>query len=451
MEAALAHLERNRDRYLELLFEYLRIPSISAQRAHVDDARRAARFAFGRLEAMGFAAELFEGDGLPTVFGRRIEGGDRPTLLLYGHYDVQPPEPLDEWETPPFEPTIVDGQVRARGCADDKGPSLAMLLAAECWIEATGSLPVDLKVVLEGEEESGGHVVYDFVKQRKDDLEADALVIADSPAATAEIPSLCYGLRGLVAAEVAIQGPARDLHSGFFGGTVANPVAALARLVASLHDDEGRVAVAGFYDGVKPVDDAERARLAAVPFDEKEHLAETGSPTLYGEPGYSTLERVGARPTCEINGIFGGYSGEGTKTIVPARAGCKITCRLVPDQDPEAVRAALERHLKEHCPKGVTIAVTSAAPTGGFFIDPDTEWARRAAAALEFAYGHAPALLRGGGSIPVISAFRSELGLDPLLLGTYAPGERMHSPNERYSPEDFFRAIRAGIALFGAC
>jgi len=298
MQSALNHLETHRDDFLEALFEFLRIPSVSAQTEHTEDARRAAEYVRARLDALGFETGLFSGDGLPTVFATRIEDPAKPTLLVYGHYDVQPPEPLDLWESPPFEPTLVNGEIRARGCADDKGPTLALLLAAECWIRSTGALPVNLKVVIEGEEESGGKVVEQFLRAHKSDLAAGALVIADLPAVSADTPSLCYGLRGLAAAEVIVHGPSRDLHSGLYGGTVANPASALARLIASLHDDTGRVAIEGFYEGVLEVDEAERERLAKRPFSEAEHLAETGSPALFGEPGFSTLERMGARPTC---------------------------------------------------------------------------------------------------------------------------------------------------------
>ena len=448
MKRALKHLEKHKEGYLKELFEFLSIPSVSAQSSYRDDARRAAAWMRARLERAGFEAELFEGDGLPTVLGRRIEDPKLPTLLLYGHYDVQPPEPLEEWETKPFEPTLVNGEIRARGCADDKGPTLAMVLGAECWIEAAGKLPVNLKVIIEGEEESGGKVVYQCVHDRKADLAADALVIADVPGAAEGVPSICYGLRGLVGLELIVRGPGRDLHSGFYGGTVANPATALARLVATLHDADGRVAVPGFYDGVRKIDAKERARLKARALDEAEFLAGAGATETFGEKGFTTAERMGARPTCEVNGIYGGYMGEGTKTIIPARAGCKITCRLVPDQDPTKVGEAVERHLKEHAPPGVAVEVRRSAGAPAFYMDPDTDWARKAAAALQAAFGHAPALTRGGGSIPVVAAFKRELGLDPLLIGTYAPGERMHSPNERYYPDDFFRAIRTAIALY---
>jgi acetylornithine deacetylase/succinyl-diaminopimelate desuccinylase-like protein len=408
-------------------------------------------FVRARLAAAGFTAALFEGPdgGLPTVHAQRIDDPARPTLLLYGHYDVQPPDPLDQWESPPFEPTMIGGEIRARGCADDKGPSLAMILAAECWAKVHGSIPVNLKVVMEGEEESGGKVVGQFVRAHGKELAADALVICDSPGATADIPSLCYGLRGLIAAEVKVKGPSRDLHSGFYGGAVANPATALARLIATLHESDGSVAVRGFYEGVKRIDAAERKRLASAPFDEKEFLAGAGSPAFFGEAGYSVPERLGARPTCEVNGIFGGYAGEGSKTIVPSWAGCKITCRLVPDQDPEHVKRCLVEHLEYHRPPGVALEVEAHAHAPAVYTNPDTPWAKRAIAALEKTYGHAPAMVRGGGSIPVISIFREVLGLEPLLLGTYAPGERMHSPNERYYPRDFFRAIETAIRLFG--
>ena len=448
MKDALAHLEANREAYLGLLLDYLKIPSISAQRGHDAETRRAADFVSARLAEMGFSVGLFEGDGLPTVHAKHIEGDDRPTLLLYGHYDVQPADPLELWETPPFTPTIIDGEIRARGCADDKGPSLALLLAAECWLKAHGSLPVNLKIILEGEEESGGVVVEQYVKAHAADLDADVLIVADAPGSAKGTPALCYALRGLVAVEVKMTGPSRDLHSGSYGGAVGNPATALARLVSTLHDDRGAVAVDGFYLGIPPLDDAERERIARVPFDEAAFLAEIGSPEAFGEAGYTTMERRSARPTCEINGIFGGYSGEGTKTIVPAEAGCKITCRLVPGQDPAAVQDALVRHLESHRPPGVRMEVARGARAPAMFTDPETIWAGRAREALAAAYGRPATLTREGGSIPVVSVFQTVLGLQPLLIGTYAPGEKAHSPNERYFVDDFYACIRAGIHLF---
>ena len=448
MQRALDYLEQHQDRFLECLYDFLRIPSISAQADYADETRRAAEFIRARIEEAGFQdTGLFEGDGHPTVHGHYVAGNGAPTLLLYGHYDVQPPEPLELWDTPPFDPTVVDGEIRARGCADDKGPSLAMLFAAECWIKGAGALPVNLNIAIEGEEECGGSVIEDYVAAHAADLAAEAVIIADVSGVAPGVPALCYGLRGLAVAEFHITGPARDLHSGYYGGAVANPATAIARLVATLHTEDGRVAIDGFYDGVTELDEGERQRLADLPFDEARYLADTGSPSLFGEAGYTTWERKTARPTCEVNGIFGGYSGEGTKTIVPTDAGCKITCRLVPGQDPEAVYAALERHAHAHCPQGVRLEVKKGHLAPAILTDPDTKWARRARAAMLAATGTEPALMREGGSIPVVEVFREKMGLQPLLLGTYAPGEKAHSPNERYSIEDFFAGIRTGIHL----
>jgi len=450
MQGALDHLEQNRQAYLDLLFDFLRIPSVSAQSEYHDHAQRAAAFVVERLEAAGFEAGLFEGNGLPTVHGKRIEDPSLPTLIVYGHYDVQPPEPLELWETPAFEPTIVgDGEIRARGCADDKGPTLAMILGTECLIRARGALGVNLHWVIEGEEECGGPVVGEYLAAHAADLKADALVIADVSGQSAGTPALCYGLRGLTALEVELVGPAVDLHSGTYGGTIANPATAMARLIATLHDDNGRVAVEGFYDGVQELDETERARNAAIPFNEADYLKETGSPSLFGEPGFTTLERKGARPTCEINGLFSGYSGEGSKTIVPSKAGCKITCRLVPNQDPGVVFRAVKAHLESHCPPGVTMEIEEGHQASGVHVDPETEWAKRARAALTAAFGTEAAVTREGGSIPIVNTFVNALGVQPLLIGTYAPGERAHSPNERYFVEDFFRGIKTAIHLFG--
>jgi len=447
MDAALRHLEKNRDRYLNLLLDYLRIPSVSAQRKHDPDTRRAAEFIRARLEEAGFETGLFEGKGLPTVHGARVVDTNKPTLVIYGHYDVQPPEPLDLWESPPFEPVVEDGEIRARGCADDKGPSLALVLAAECLGKA---LPMNLRFVIEGEEESGGTVVNDYLKvHRKDLAGAKAVAIADAPGMARGVPAFCYALRGIAAVDVTVHGPSRDLHSGTYGGAVANPAMALARLLATLHDAKGCVAVQGFHDGARPLDQKERARLAKLPFDERAFLLDTGSPALVGEDGYTTWERRTARPTVEINGIFGGYQGEGSKTIIPARATAKLTCRLVPGQDPARVQDLVVGHLEAHAPKGVRLEVTRGHKAPAAFMDPETPWARATRAALQRAYGCEPALTREGGSIPVVAAFR-EAGLEPLLLGTYTPGEKAHSPNERYFVEDFLACIRAGIHLFGA-
>jgi acetylornithine deacetylase/succinyl-diaminopimelate desuccinylase-like protein len=449
MDGALSYLEKNRDRFLGLLLDFLRIPSVSTQSRHRADAHRAAEFVRARLADAGFHAALFRGDGLPTVHGHRDDDPDKPTLLLYGHYDVQPADPLELWETPPFEPTLKDGEIRARGCADDKGPSLALILAAECWVKGEGALPVNLRAIIEGEEECGGSVIAEYLREHREELKAEALVIADTSGVAPDKPAFCCGLRGLAAAELTVTGPACDLHSGSYGGTVANPAAALARIVASLHDETGRVAIEGFYDDVAEIDGVERKRLAAVPFDESGFLEETGAPALFGEEGFTTLERKGSRPTCEVNGIYGGYAGEGLKTIIPAEAGCKITCRLVPDQDPAAVFAALERHVAAHCPAGVRVSMESRYRAPAVYTDPETPWARLARAALESAFGTPPALTREGGSIPVVNTFEELLGVQPLLLGTYAPGEKAHSPNERYFVEDFYAAIRTGIYLFG--
>jgi len=448
MDGALRYLETHRERFLTQLLAYLRIPSVSAQRDRHPDARRAAEFVRARLEEAGCAAGLFQGDGLPTVHGRCGEGAGRPTLLVYGHYDVQPPEPLELWTSPPFEPVVKEGEIRARGCADDKGPSLAMVFAAECWTKGAGGLPTNLRFIIEGEEESGGSVVQRYLEAHKETLAADALVIADTSGVAKGVPALVYGLRGILAAELLLTGPSRDLHSGGYGGTVANPATALGRLIGSLHDRRGTVAIEGFYGAVKPLEATERARLAKVPFVETAFLAETGSPSLFGEEGYTSTERETARPTCEINGLYGGYQGEGSKTIIPSRAGCKITCRLVPDQEPEAIGEALRLHMEKHLPPGVRMELRMGHGAPPVLTDPETRWAKLARGALEKAFGKPCALTRAGGSIPVVNLFQKLLGVQPLLIGTYAPGERAHSPNERYFVEDFYGAIRAGIHLF---
>lgn len=426
------------------------IPSISAQPAHVADVVRSAVWLCDRMARAGLAARIVESPGEhPIVLARSRPVPGAPTVLVYGHHDVQPVDPLSEWEHPPFEPTVIDGVLRCRGGADDKGPTLAMVAACEAWERGAGGLPLNVLFAVEGEEESGGQHLARYVREHGDELRADCLVILDVPGFAAGVPALCYGLRGILTLELRVDGPSRDLHSGGYGGAVANPAEVLARILTTCRAADGSIAIAGVLDDVAAPDAAERARLASLPVDEEGFRAESGAPALFGEPGRGLWERLWARPTFEVNGIFGGYQGSGSKTIIPAWAGAKLSLRLVPHQDPDRVFDAVRRHLAAVCPPTVRLTVVRGHGASAIHEPPSGPWAERACRAMEEAYGVAPRLVRAGGSIPIAQVFHEVLGLAPLLFGTYSPGERAHAPNERYPLADFHAAIRAGTRFFG--
>jgi acetylornithine deacetylase/succinyl-diaminopimelate desuccinylase-like protein len=451
MKPALDYAKSNGAAFERALFEFVSIPSISAQPQHAADVTRSAEWLRARMEHAGLSARVVHAAGqLPLVVARSKPVPGAPTVLVYGHHDVQPVDPLAEWEYPPFEPTVVDGVLRCRGGADDKGPTFAMVCAVEAWNRGAGGLPVNVVFAVEGEEESGGHHLADFIRAHPDELRADCLVILDVGGFAPGVPALCYGLRGIQTMEIRVDGPSRDLHSGGYGGAVANPAEIVARLVATLRNPDGSIAVKGVLDDVAEPDAAERARVADAALDEEAFRAEAGVPALFGEPGRSLPERLGSRPTVEVNGIFGGYQGAGSKTIIPSWAGAKLSLRLVPDQAPEKVAAAVEAHLRAHCPPTVKLTVTRGHGAGAIFTPPSGAWARKAVESLTAAFGVAPKLVRGGGSIPICQVFHEVLGLPPLLLGTYSPGERAHAPNERYPLADFHAAVRTGVAFLAA-
>jgi acetylornithine deacetylase/succinyl-diaminopimelate desuccinylase-like protein len=362
---------------------------------------------------------------------------------------VQPADPYHLWSIPnPFEPTVRDGKLYARGSSDDKGQFFTHVKSVEAWLKAVGSLPVNVKFVIEGEEEVGGVHLDQFLESHQTALKCDVAVISDTAQYAPGIPAITYGLRGIVACEVTLQGPKKDLHSGVFGGSVANPVNVLCRLMAALHDSQGRVQIPGFYDDVQPLTDAERKQFAALPFDERAYLNELGSPAAWGEAGYTTLERRWARPTCDINGMYGGYTGVGPKTIVPAKAVAKITCRLVPRQDPQKVLAALEQFLRSQCPNTVSLEFQTFHGAGAFLLDPTSPYIAAAKAAIREGFGAEPVLIREGGSIPVVNAFQRVLGVDTLLLGWGQNTDNLHSPDEHFTIADFHRGTRASAALW---
>lgn len=433
----------------DALCELLRIPSVSADSAHRADIRRAAEWVAARLKQAGFAVDLHETPGHPIVSAQRCEVPGAPTVLVYGHYDVQPPDPLGEWQSPPFEPTRRNGNLYARGATDDKGQFLTHVFSAEAWLATEGGLPINLKYLIEGEEEVGSRHLEDFIARERERLACDVIVISDTSQFAPGVPAITYGLKGIAYFELRLTGPKQDLHSGVFGGAVTNPANALATILASLRDERGRVTLPGFYDRVVPLAEAERRAWAELPFDEAEFRAQLGVEATSGEEGYTTLERRWARPTCDINGLWSGYQGEGAKTVLPARAGAKFSFRLVPAQDPAEVARALREHVGRVCPVGIAWELIEFHGAPGVVVPIDSPYMAAAVRAIETGFGRKPVLIREGGSIPVVSTFRERLGVDTLLLGWGLNDDNTHSPNEKFCLADFHRGIRASAALWG--
>ena len=443
-----AYLEAHRGAFEEQLFTLLRIPSVSAQSDHDGDTRRAAEFLRDDFQAIGLpTVELIETEGHPLVYaeGPKLEG--RPTVLIYGHYDVQPPEPLEPWSSPPFEPTVRAGNVYARGATDDKGQMFTHVKAAEAWFRSMGGPPVNVKYLIEGEEEVGGANLEAYVAAHHARLACDYAVISDTSQFAPGIPAITYGLKGLAYFELVVTGAKTDLHSGMFGGTVANPCNALAEILASLKGADGRIRVEGFYDPVRPLEDWERAEFAKLPFSEDDFREQVGVPSLVGEAGFTTLERRWARPTCDVNGIYGGYQGPGPKTVLPRQAGAKLSFRLVPDQDPKQVAAQFRAHVERIKPDGVTIEVKEHHGAPAVLVGVDSPGVRAAARAIEKGFGTAPVFMREGGSIPVVGLFKEHLKVDTLLLGWGQNDDNLHGPDEKFSLADFHRGIKASAHL----
>ena len=443
-----AFFTANERRIRDELFDLLRIPSVSARSEHNADTARAAEWVARSMRDAGLQATVHQTAGHPIVVGEwRGAGEGAPTILAYGHYDVQPAEPLELWDSPPFEPTVRDGKIFARGSVDDKGQLFLHIKALEALLRARGTLPMNVVLLAEGEEEVGSEHLSAFIESHADLLRADGVVISDSAMFAPGLPSILSSLRGLAYFQIDVQGPATDLHSGSYGGAVVNPAMALARILATMHDSTGRVAIDGFYDRVVDWGDAAREQIRRLPFDEEHFRAETGAPTLGGESGFSTLERVWMRPTCEINGLLSGYTGEGAKTVLPSKSMAKVSCRLVPDQDPAEIEGLLRSHIERYTPKGVTVKVThlhGGRPWRADLAGPLFDAARRALAA---AFGREPVVTGEGGSIPVVGDFQRILGAPVLLMGFGLPGENAHAPNEWMSEENFARGLRA-VATF---
>lgn len=441
-------LTQSQPRIIEELKAFLRIPSVSADPAFRQPVRDAAIFVADRLSEAGCPARLIETQGNPIVLGRSPRVENAPTILVYGHYDVQPAVKEDGWETEPFEPTVKGDAIYARGATDDKGQLFTHVKSVEAW-KATGTpLPVNLIFVIEGEEEIGSNNLEIFLNEYRDELACDVAVISDTSQYAPGIPAVTYGLRGIIACEITVTGPRQDLHSGVFGGAVANPINELCRLVATLHDADGRIAIDGFYDTVRSLAPSEREQFAALPFDEAAFLKDLGVATAVGEQGFSTLERRWARPTCDVNGIYGGYTGAGPKTIVPSRATAKITCRLVPDQDPHQIVESLENHFKKHASPGVTLQFTSQHGAPAVVFDPNSPHMAAAKSAITTAFGAEPVFIREGGSIPVVESLQRILGVDTMLLGWGQNSDNLHGPNEHFSLTDFHRGTRASAHLW---
>ena len=433
---------------LEDLFSFLRFASISTDSNHSGDVRACAEWLIDKLNHMGLDTELHETAQHPIVVARNKHVAGKKTCLIYGHYDVQPVDPVELWDSPPFEPEIRDGKIWARGATDNKGQMLAHVLGVEQSLEEDGELPVNLIFLFEGEEEIGSPNLMPFLQQHKDELKCDVIAVSDTGMVAQGVPTMGYGLRGIACCEVTVKGPSGDLHSGVYGGAVANPATAVARLVASLHDAEGNIAIEGFYDEVRPLEQWERDMWADVPgMTEQDMLAITGSPALFGEPGYSSAERLWARPTAEVNGIAGGYQGEGSKTVLPAEAMAKFSFRLVPDQDPKDIMEKVQAHLEKHTPEGVTVEVEVGHDGKPFYADPNSENGKAGQAALKAAFGKEPVLIREGGSIPIIQDMKEIFGVEALMLGLALPDCQIHAPNENYYVENFEAGIRLNRAL----
>lgn len=448
MQGSLAYAHDHREGYLAQLFELLRIPSISTLPEYKPDIQRAAEWLSDDLRRIGLRnVAILPTGGHPVVYGDLLDAGPGlPTVLVYGHYDVQPVDPLDEWDSGPFEPEIRDGLLYARGATDDKGQMFTHVKAVESILAAEGRLPVNIKFLLEGEEEVGSRNLGAFVSEHKELLAADSVLISDTGFFGPGQPMIITGLRGIAAVDVQVVGPSTDLHSGTYGGTIHNPAQVIGEIIAALHDEEGRVTVPGFYDEVRVLSDAEHAAFAEVPYTLRQWQEETGMQTPWGEPDYSLVERVGARPTCEVNGVWGGFQGEGIKTIVPARAGAKFTMRLVPDQDPVEIARLFAEYVNEIAPDDVQVEV-QVQQTGGhpFLTAIDKPEIEAAAHALEAVWGVKPYFMRGGGSIPVVAHFAQELDAPIILMGFRLPGSRIHAPNENFPLDHFYRGIDASI------
>ncbi|HEY4235056.1 MAG TPA: dipeptidase [Lacipirellulaceae bacterium] len=448
MSSPLEHIDANRQAFVDDLTDLLRIASVSADPRHAGDIRQAAEWVAAQFKRLGLSTELIETAGHPLVYAESPPVPGKPVALVYGHYDVQPPDPLDEWISPPFEPTVRDGNIVARGATDDKGQMLTHVKSVEAWIKTVGKLPLQVKFLIEGEEEVGSANLEPFVADQRSRLACDCVVISDCAQFGPGIPAITYGLRGIAYYELRLTGPKQDLHSGVFGGGVTNPANVLVTLLSALKDDHGRIQLPGFYDEVIPLTDAERGEFRSLPFDEAHFMTQLGVSGVSGEASFTTLERRWARPTCDINGLTSGYQGEGAKTVLPARASAKFSFRLVPKQDPAKITVALRKFLEARLPAGIRMELVDHHGAPGVVVPLDSPYIRAASAAIESGFGRRPVFIREGGSIPIVTTFARELDADVLLLGWGQNDDNTHSPNEKFSLEDYQRGIRASAHLW---
>jgi succinyl-diaminopimelate desuccinylase len=451
-----SYIEQNGQRFEQDLFEWLRMPSVSTDSKYKQDVRKAGSWLADRLKALGLQSQLLETNGHPIVWAESPPVPGAPTVLIYGHYDVQPVDPLAEWTTPPFEPTVRDGRLYARGSTDDKGQLITHLFSTEAWIKTQGKLPVQLKFLIEGEEECGSEALYEFFDGKYDNggppvgerLKSDICVISDTTMYGPDQPAITYGLKGIAYFELRLTGPKQDLHSGAFGGSVTNPANALCQILAALKNADGCIQLEGFYKDVRQLSQREREEFAALEFSDKEYMESLGIDAVTGEAGYTTLERRWARPTFDINGIWGGYQGEGAKTVLPAKAGAKFSFRLVPNQRPETVKKSLEKFVRAHCPPGVRYELVDLHAAPGVVVPLDSPYMESAARAIESAFGKRPVFIRTGGSIPVVTTLAEKWHIDTLLLGWGQDDDNAHSPNEKFSLADFHKGIHASAHLW---
>lgn len=450
-----SYLDEHAERFEQELCDWLKMPSVSTDSAFADDVRRAANWLFDRMKSIGLETEIIETCGHPIVYAEspKVEGA--PTVLVYGHYDVQPPDPLDEWQTPPFEPDIRGRNVYARGATDDKGQLITHVFSLEAWMNTVGKLPIQVKFLIEGEEECGSSGLNEYLAGKYDKetpvaekIAADIAVISDTSQYGPGMPAITYGLRGICYFQLNLSGPNQDLHSGSFGGTVTNPANALSKMLASIINDEGQIQVPGFYDDVLPVTEREKGQFQDLNFSDENYMESLGVGGMTGEAGFTTLERRWARPTFDVNGLDSGYQGEGAKTVLPAKASAKFSFRLVPNQDPKKIAVELDKHLKSVCPAGIEMELVDMHGAQGFVLSLESPYMQAAAQAIEHGFGKKPVFIRSGGSIPVVNSFTEQLGIDTLLLGWGQDDDNPHSPNEKFSLDDFQRGIRSSAQLW---
>ncbi len=448
MKEVLNFAKNNIDNYVEELKDYLRIPSISASTSHKKEIEKCAKFVAGKLKSAGIKkVRTIKTDGNPLVYGEWLEAKGKPTILIYGHYDVQPPDPYELWDNDPFEPVIKDGKIYARGADDNKGQNFVHIKSVEAYLKTYGELPVNVKFIIEGEEETGGESIEKFLKDKNNKklLKCDAVLISDTSMYAPNIPTINYGLRGLAYLEVTLTGPNRDLHSGSFGGAINNPANELARIIAKLHDKRNRVTIPGFYDDVVKLTKKERENFASLKFSEKKMAKEFGVKELWGEKGYTALERLWARPTLDVNGIYGGYTGEGAKTVLPSKATAKISMRLVPNQNPKKIAQLFKKYIKELAPKSVKVDIVDMHGGRPVVVPLDDPYLQAAARATSKAFGKKTVFTREGGSIPIVVEFMEQLKAPAILMGFGLDTDDIHSPNEHFPLNNFERGIYSSI------